>query len=207
MPKHGVSRETQERLTKYAERLTDWNQRINLVSPADLTSLWDRHIADCAQIAPLAPAHAQWLDIGSGGGLPGIVVAIMLAEHQAGHVHLVESNRKKASFLLSVTTELRLPATVHACRIEQLHGKLANIDIVTARAVAALPELLVMAEPWLTTGAIGLFQKGRDYRSELEHCRDEWSFTLVEHESRTDSTAVILEMRDPVRNPVGRQSG
>lgn len=189
-----VSRETISALEHYAARLTEWNQRINMVSPADLQQLWGRHIADCAQLISLAPPGSNWLDIGSGAGLPGMIIGLLLKEYGGGHVHLVESNRKKASFLLYMTAESGAPVTVHARRIEDLHGADLKIDVVTARAVAPLPRLLRMAKPWLEQGATGLFQKGRDYPAELEQSRDECNFTLVEHRSSTDSDAVILEL-------------
>lgn len=189
-----VSRETESQLGSYAERLKEWNRRINLLSPADVDTLWSRHIADCAQLMNLAPRGATWLDIGSGAGLPGMVVALLLRDFGGGHVHLVESNRKKAAFLLKVQAETGAPVTVHPRRIQELVGKLPHIDIVSARAVAALPSLLQLAEPWLSGGARALFQKGRDYQAELEQCRDGWSFTLVEHQSSTDREAVILEI-------------
>lgn len=189
-----VSRETTEKLRRYAQRLTEWNRKINLVSPSDLVILWHRHIVDCAQLITMAPRGSVWLDIGSGAGLPGMVVALLLPQYGGGHVHLVESNRKKAAFLISVASELQAPVTVHPRRIESLHGQLRDVDVVTARAVAALPQLFRLAEPWLATAAIGLLQKGRDYAAELEQCRDEWMFTLIEHPSTTDSNAVILEV-------------
>lgn len=201
-----VSRETRERLCLYADRLTEWNRRINLVSPGDLGLLWSRHIADCAQLVAFARTNnAVWLDIGSGSGLPGMVIAILVHGH--GHVHLVESNHKKAAFLLNVVTETGAPATVHACRIEELHGALTDVDIVTARAVAPLPRLLQMSEPWLSGRARSLFQKGRDYRAELETCSDAWAFHLLVHPSRTDSGGAILEISGLRRAPVAARYG
>lgn len=191
-----VSRETESRLTLYAERLYEWNQRINLLSPTDMKALWPRHIVDCAQLLNIAPPGATWLDIGSGAGLPGMVVALLLQEFGGGHVHLVESNRKKAAFLLQIQAETGAPVTVHSKRVQELPEKMPQIHVVTARAVAALPGLLEMAEPWLTSGARSFFQKGRDYQAELEQCRDAWSFALVEHQSRTDHEAVILEISE-----------
>lgn len=189
-----VSRETSAGLSRYAEALLRWNRRINLIAPGDAAALWSRHIADCAQLVSLAPTNATWIDIGAGAGLPGLVVAILLRDFGGGHVHLVEPNRKKAAFLLAAIAETGAAATVHACRIEELHGKWPEARVVTARAVAPLAELLRLARPWLTGRAIGLFQKGRDYRREVEQCRDEWTFALLEHPSRTDSSAVILEI-------------
>ena len=189
-----VSRETFERLVLFERRFVEWNNRINLSSKADAEQLWKRHIIDCAQLITYGRNDRAWLDIGSGGGFPGVVIAAFLAEQEGGHVHLVESNRKKAAFLLRVSVEIGVPATVHACRVEQVHRRLGAIDIVTARAVADLKSLLTYAHPWLENGARSLFQKGRDYRREIKDCGDEWQFDLVEHASRTDPQGAILEI-------------
>ena len=188
-----VSRETIERFMLLERRLRTWNRRINLMSAADLAQLWSRHIIDCAQLVRLAPADAIWLDIGSGAGFPGLVVAAIVSG-AGGHVHLVESNRKKAAFLAQFCAEAKLDATIHACRVEALAGEIADIDIVTARAVAPLRQLLELAEPWLSGSAHSLFQKGREYGEELKECHDAWRFDLVKHPSRTDPAGVILEI-------------
>lgn len=190
----GVSRETWETLQLYVARLREWNQRINLVSAGDMAAVWQRHIADCAQLHPIAPVDAHWLDFGSGAGLPGLVVAI-LRRDQAGWMHMVESNGKKCAFLASMISELALRATVHHQRIEKLSlQELRDIEVVSARAVAALPRLLDLAEPWLEAGSRALFQKGRDFGAELDLCRDHWQFDLVQHRSRIDRDSVILEL-------------
>ncbi len=189
-----VPRETYDRLVLFEKRFGEWNRRINLTSESDRQHLWQRHILDSAQLLRLAPTDPVWLDIGSGGGFPGAVAAIMLKDSGEGIVHLVESNRKKAAFLTKVMAETGARACVHACRIESLHGRLDGIDVVSARAVAELSRLLNLARPWIEAGAKGLFQKGRDYQREIEDCRDGWTFDLVRHASRVDPGGVILEI-------------
>ncbi|MEZ5812664.1 MAG: 16S rRNA (guanine(527)-N(7))-methyltransferase RsmG [Rhizobiaceae bacterium] len=189
-----VSRETFMRLDLFEQRFREWNSRINLTSSADTDQIWPRHIVDSAQIPALRPRSRRWLDFGSGGGFPGAVLAIMLAETDGVTVHLVESNRKKAAFLSRIVAETGAPAQVHACRIEALHGRIDDVETITARAVADLKTLLFLARPWLEGPATALFQKGRDYRREIEDSRDAWRFDLIEHQSLTDPEAVILQI-------------
>ncbi len=189
-----VSRETFERLLLFERRFVEWNARINLSSKSDAGQLWNRHIVDCAQLITIGPDFRYWLDIGSGGGFPGVIVAILLKGKGDARVDLVESNRKKAAFLSRIVGETGAPATVHACRVEQLYDQVGKLDVVTARAVAELKTLLNYSRHWLEHGAKGLFQKGRDYRSEIEDCGDEWQFDLVEHASCTDPESVVLEI-------------
>jgi 16S rRNA (guanine527-N7)-methyltransferase len=191
-----VSRETCIRLERLERFFLKWAARTNLAAPSTLDDVWRRHVLDSAQLFPLAPAARRWLDIGSGGGFPGLVIACLLAETPGSSIDLVESNLKKAGYLRAATGEFGLPARVHPDRIEDLHGKLAQPDVVTARAVAALPGLLGMAEPWLSAGAAGLFHKGRDYRREVQESGNSWSLDLVEHPSRIAPDSVILEVRN-----------
>lgn len=189
-----VSRETFERLIIFERLFVEWNKRINLISRSSANSLWSRHIADCAQLVSIAKNDSIWLDIGSGGGFPGAVVAIMIHDVNGAHVNLVESNGKKAAFLRRVITETGAPGTVHDARIEALGGQFGQSEIVTARAVASLTGLFALTGHWLENGARALFQKGRDYRREIEDCRDDWAFDLVEHPSRSDPEGIILEV-------------
>lgn len=186
-----VSRETFDRLLQFEARFRQWNARINLASASTLDELWTRHIVDSAQLLKLSPNADQWLDIGSGGGFPGIVLALLL---QQGRITLVESNRKKAGFLSAMVGEFSLPAEVLAVRIEDAPAHVQRADIVTARALASLPLLLGLAAPWLTSGTRGLFHKGRDYRAEVAESARLWQFDLVEHVSVTDEQAVILQV-------------
>lgn len=187
-----VSRETFDRLLRFETQFRKWSQRINLAAPSTLPQLWSRHILDSAQLLKLAPDAARWLDLGSGGGFPGAVLAILLRDCAGASIDLIESNAKKAAFLKTVLGELQAPAMVHVVRIESFAG--SGYDVVTARALAPLPALLQLASPWLAGGARGLFHKGRDYRREVEESRDVWRFDLVEHASAVDRIGVILEV-------------
>ena len=162
-----VSRETVDRLIAFESLFRKWSSAINLASASTLVDLWNRHILDSAQIFPLAPHAKHWIDLGSGGGFPGIVTACFLAESDGASIDLVESAGKKAAFLRTAAGHLSVPARVHAARIESMWTKLPTPDIVTARALASLDQLFVLAEPWLTKGATALFQKGRDYVREI----------------------------------------
>ncbi|MEC9246048.1 16S rRNA (guanine(527)-N(7))-methyltransferase RsmG [Nitratireductor rhodophyticola] len=194
-----VSRETFDRLVAFEGIFRRWSRRINLAAPSTLNDLWERHILDSAQLLRLAPDALQWLDVGSGGGFPGAVMAILLAEKPGAEVHLVESNRKKAAFLVSALNEVGVAPRVHARRIEDTYDAIGAPDIVTARALAPLPLLIELTEPWLTQGARALFHKGRDYRREVEESGNTWRFDLVEHEDKVDAAAIILEVSNPLR--------
>jgi 16S rRNA (guanine527-N7)-methyltransferase len=194
-----VSRETFDRLIAFEGIFRRWTTRINLVAPSTLPDLWPRHILDSAQLARINPTAVVWLDIGSGGGFPGAVMALMLKERQGASIDLVESNRKKAAFLLTSLAQFDAPARVHARRIEETYALVRKPEIVTARALAPLAKLLALAEPWLTEGASGLFHKGREYPSEIRESADAWKYDLVEHKSLVDPDSVILEVSNLVR--------
>lgn len=191
-----VSRETFERLLSFERVFRKWAQRINLVAPSTLDEVWERHILDSAQVVRLGGAAKIWLDIGSGGGFPGLIIGSMIAERPGASIDLVESNHKKAAFLQAVTGELGLPAKVHSKRIEDMHGVIAAPDILSARALAPLPLLLELSAPWLEQTTVALFHKGRDYRQEIQDSSHQWRFDLVEHPSLTDAQGVILEIRN-----------
>lgn len=189
-----VSRETADRLIAFEELFRKWSKAINLASPSTLNELWTRHILDSAQLFPLARDVRNWLDIGSGGGFPGIVTACFLAEQPGGVIDLIESAGKKAAFLRTAAGHLNVPARVHSARIETMWQKIETPDVVTARALASLDDLFGLTEPWLTRGAKALFQKGRDYQREIDESRVGWSFDLVQHQSAIDQASVILEI-------------
>jgi 16S rRNA (guanine527-N7)-methyltransferase len=190
-----VSRETFEKLSAFEQLFLKWNRRINLSAQSTETGIWERHILDSAQLARIAPLEKSWLDLGSGGGFPGLVMAFLLAA-RGGSIDLVESNRKKAAFLQSAVGQFNLPARVITRRIKDSYALVSQPEILTARALAPLPALLGLAAPWLTAGARGLFHKGRDYRAEVKESAHQWKFDLVEHRSMTDPQGVILELRD-----------
>lgn len=189
-----VSRETFDRLVAFEQMFQKWNRSINLVAQSTSGDVWQRHILDSAQLGRIEPVATRWVDLGSGGGFPGLVMAFLLAERDGASIDLVESNRKKASFLQTVVGQFSLPARVVARRIDDSHALVSTPQIVTARALAPLSTLLELSAPWLVSGGRGLFHKGRDYRTEVQESVHRWSFDLVEHPSVTDVGGVILEL-------------
>lgn len=192
-----VSRETLARLDLLADLLIHWQKTINLVAPASLPHLWSRHIADSLQLVDMAAAESRrWVDLGSGGGFPGLVVAAVLAERPGAQVHLVESDTRKAAFLREVTRRAALPVSVHPQRIEQVAQGLApGTDVVSARALAPLPKLLDLAAPFLAAGALGIFPKGKDTQGELTAARKGWTLDVELRDSRSDPDGRVLLVR------------
>ena len=167
-----VPRETVERLETYRRLLAEWSERMNLVGPKELDQFWSRHALDSAQLLKFAPQAKKWVDLGSGAGFPGLVVAAFMADQAGASVHLVESAGKKAAFLRAVAEEARLPVQVFNERIEAFRAGKGPYDAVTARALAPLPRLIAYAKPILDRGAIGLFHKGADLDAELAAAKD-----------------------------------
>ena len=194
LPDCNVSCETLDRLKSYVALLLQWQQRINLISPATIPEIWTRHILDSVQLLKLKPQALHWLDLGSGGGLPGLVIGCFLADVPGGMIHLVESNGKKAAFLRHVATSLKLPVHVHAERIENTLENVLQPEIVTARALAPLTDLIGYTNLLLKRGVIGLFPKGRDAEEELTEARRSWHFSSTLHRSVTDPAARIIEI-------------
>jgi len=191
-----VSRETRDRLERFAALFQKWSRSINLVASSTHAELWDRHIRDSLQIYALSPGAFSWVDLGSGGGFPGIITAICLAELGDGWVHLVESNHKKASFLRMALLETGARGSVLSARIETATELLPSCDRVSARALADLDSLCEFVEPWATRNQNlkAFFHKGRDYRREVEISHRRWKFDLVEHSSVIENDSVILEI-------------
>ncbi len=200
-----VSRETLDRLERYAALLEKWNRAINLVARGSLADLWRRHMLDSAQLWTLLPPPQgrprRILDLGSGAGFPGLVLAIRGASDGDGEVHLVEVDKKKAAFLREAARVAEAPVTLHVQRIESLAP--FPVDAVTARACAPLPRLLDYAAPFLRQyqpGArppVGLFLKGRDVDRELTEAREKWKMHAELFPSRTDAVAKILRIQLP----------
>jgi len=191
-----VSRETAERLERFVGLLKKWQAADNLVAAASLPSVWRRHVADSAQLVALFPDARRWLDLGSGGGFPGLVTAILLAGIPGAHVDLIESNARKCAFLRQVIRETEAPATVHQGRIEMLlAGWSAPVDRVSARGLARLDRLFSLAEPVIFAGAAGAFHKGQDFEREIEETAKSWKFDLISYPSLTNSRGVILDIR------------
>lgn len=193
-----VSRETVARLQIYAELLAKWTQKINLISAGSVPDLWTRHIEDSAQIFSLAsPGWQTWLDMGSGGGLPGLVIAILAAENPGRDVVMVESDARKCAFLRTALRETGVPGRVVHGRIEALDPW--GADVISARALAALPDLLGYTEKHLVPGGQALFPKGQTAQRELDEALDRWSFACQKHRSKTDAHGVILSIGDVKR--------
>lgn len=191
-----VSRETEERLALLVAELGRWQVAKNLVSSTTLADVWTRHIADSLQLATLAPDARNWLDLGSGGGFPGLVIAIAMIERGGGHVDLVESNSRKCAFLRHAARVTGAPASVHQARIADVIGDFSGrMDVVSARALAPLPQLLDWCNELLRTGAIGLFPKGQHLDAELTEASKYWKIQASTVSSVTDEAARILMVR------------
>ena len=188
-----VSRETLERLERFVAVLLAWQQHTNLIAASTEPTLWTRHIADSLQLLRLAPQARIWVDLGSGGGFPGLVIACALADMPGAHVHLVESSTKKATFLREAARAAGAPADVHAVRVEDFVENLtASVDVVTARALAPLAGLLAATYPLLKTGTLGLFPKGQYVDAELTEAAKCWSIQSSLAPSLTDPKAKIV---------------
>jgi 16S rRNA (guanine527-N7)-methyltransferase len=191
-----VSRETWTRLDGLVALLLKWQATTNLIAPSTLSEIWTRHVADSAQLLRLAPDARKWVDLGSGGGFPGLVIACAMADHPGAKIDLVESNQKKSAFLREAARTLGVPAIVHARRIEDFVSAPAqSFDVVTARALAPLDKLMDYAGPLLKTGAIGLFPKGQDAESELTAASKSWTMDAQLVPSVTDPQARIVVVR------------
>jgi 16S rRNA (guanine527-N7)-methyltransferase len=181
-----------EDLEAYRLLLADWNTRINLVGASTLDGFWSRHAWDSAQVLPLAPQARTWADLGTGAGLPGVVLAILGKSTPGFHVHLVDSIAKRCRFLVEVVERLALPATVHNARAEALK---LHVDVVTARACAPMSRLFGYAAPHLRHGAQGLFLKGQDVVSELKDATISWDFDAEVLPSLSDPRGRIVRVR------------
>ena len=189
----GVSRETLARLKAFVGLLTDWNARHNLVSKTSLDEVWQRHVLDSAQLAPLIPPEAKTLaDLGSGAGFPGLVLAVLLQERVA--VTLFEATRKKAEFLRAAAERLGITVAVRNQRIED--AARAVFDVVTARACAPLPELLEYAQHFAGPRTVYLFLKGQNVGVELTEAGKSWRMKIRQHPSITHPFGVVLEIRE-----------
>jgi 16S rRNA (guanine527-N7)-methyltransferase len=197
-----VSRETAERLDLFIELLLRWQRITQLVATSTLPRVWTRHVADSLQLLDLAPEARIWVDLGSGGGFPGLVIACALAPTPNARVHLVESNVKKAAFLREAVRLTKAPAVVHAARIENFVESFdESADVVTARALAPLKVLLEQGFRLLERGGVGVFPKGQDVDAELTEATKYWNMEASLAPSRTDSKGRIVIVRNLRRRP------
>ncbi|MFY9991241.1 MAG: 16S rRNA (guanine(527)-N(7))-methyltransferase RsmG [Rhodoplanes sp.] len=191
-----VSRETEQRLDRFVDLLLVWQAKTNLIARSTIPRLWTRHIADSLQLLSLAPHAYRWVDLGSGGGFPGLVLACALAEKPGAIIHLVESNARKAAFLREVTRVLRIPAIVHCARIEDfIADESVTPAVVTARAVAPLDKLAGLIAPFVKKGAVALILKGQDVEEELKEATKSWIIGAELVPSKTDRAGQILVVR------------
>lgn len=189
-----VSRETIGRLEVFAGLLAKWNTAINLVAKTTLAQVWFRHILDSAQAFQYGREAGKWADLGSGGGFPGLVVAILAAEKApAMQITLVEADQRKSAFLRQVCQTLGLRADVLSERIESIPPLRSNV--VSARALAPLSQLCAFASNHLAADGTAIFLKGRSFDEEVVLARQEWNFSLESHVSMTDPSSVVLLLR------------
>lgn len=190
-----VSRETFDKMQKFVALVQKWTPKINLIGSSTVNDIWDRHVVDSAQLYPLSPpTFHHWLDLGSGGGFPGIIMAIIGLEHQPNaHFTLIESDNRKSAFLRTAVRELSLQATVIAERIENTSPK--NADVISARALGSLSSLLPDLKRHLHSDGAALLHKGRQYKGEMLDAQLNWSFELNDYPSITDSEARLLEIK------------
>lgn len=191
-----VSRETFENLVAYANLIEKWNPKINLIAKSTVTDIWERHIVDSAQVWPNRPKKAKsWVDIGTGGGMPGLVMAIIAKEHAPNiEFHFVESDARKCAFLRNAVRELDLDVRIHNERIEKLD--LARVDVVSARALASLDKLLELSQELLEPSGNCLFLKGESYAKEITEARRNWRFEETTISSVTSSNAALLKIKE-----------
>ena len=191
-----VSREIAERLDRFVALLLERQAVMNLIAPSTIPQVWTRHVADSLQLLNIAPQAKRWIDLGSGAGFPGLVIAAALSGEAGAAVHLVESTGKKAAFLREAADAMDAPVTVHVMRIEDFAPNFReSADVVTARALAPLDKLLGLAAPLLKTGAEGLFLKGQDVDAELTLASKYWNIDADLIPSKTNPQSRIVRVR------------
>jgi 16S rRNA (guanine527-N7)-methyltransferase len=185
----------EKRFAIYVELLGKWQDATNLISKAGFANVWKRHIADCAQLLAYAPDARRWVDLGSGAGFPGMVIAIQLADCPGAIIHCVESNKRKAAFLRQVARATGAPALVHVNRIESVDpNSLMPVDAVTARGLAPLPRLIEFANVWLRNGAIGIFPCGRSAQDQVRGLIQALHVEIQAYPNKLDPNAQIVRV-------------
>lgn len=187
----GVSRETLGRVHAYLEVLDAWRERINLIGPGEGRHLWRRHVLDSLQLIGQIPADAtKIVDVGSGAGFPGLIIACAMAERPGVNVTLVEKSVRKCEFLEAAIAEVGLPARVLNARIEEAPRE--KFDLMTARALAPLPRLLGYGYAWLKPSGNAVLMKGKDAAAELAEARKDWTFDVSDRASLSSAEGRIL---------------
>lgn len=191
-----VSRETEMRLDMFVEALLLRQRTLNLVASSTLPHVWTRHVADSLQLIALAPEARVWVDLGSGGGFPGLPIACALADQPGTMIHLIESNGKKAAFLREAVRVTNVPAEIHQMRAEKFgESWQKTVHVVTARALAPLKTLCDQAFPLIARGAVALFPKGQDVEAELTEAAKYWSIEAEKVPSLTRPEGRIVVIR------------
>ena len=197
-----VPRETCERLETHRRLLEQWSKRINLIGPRELDDYWRRHALDCGQLVAVSNGARRWIDMGSGAGFPGLVVACVLADAPAPGtlVTLVETNAKKVAFLREAIRETGAPAEVLDASIDDVALQPVHYEVVTARAFAPLLRIAKAAKPILDRGAIGLFLKGAEFRAEIQAAAEQgWTPKVEALSSLSDPDGRILRIEGATR--------
>jgi 16S rRNA (guanine527-N7)-methyltransferase len=202
-----VSRETLERLDAFVPLFLKWQRGVQLVAPSTLPNLWTRHIADSLQLLDLAYDAKTWTDVGTGGGFPGLILAIARAKEPGWIMHLVESDTRKAAFLREAARVTGAAAKVHVERIESAAKRLDKVDVVTARALAPLPRLIELTAALLGQGTRGIFLKTQHVGEELTDATKSWTFNSTIVQSRTDSRGRIVVIDSVSRRSATGRSG
>ena len=191
-----VSRETEDRLAIFIEVLDRWRLKTNLISNSTFATVWTRHIADSAQLIALAPRAKRWVDMGSGAGFPGLVIAIHLADVPGAIVHCIESDGRKCAFLREAARATGAAAIIHPVRVEAIEPEsLGTVDAVTARAFAPLPLTLKLARPWMECGAIAVFPRGESAKDQIAASPEAWTHAIETLQSVVNPRATILRIR------------
>jgi 16S rRNA (guanine527-N7)-methyltransferase len=191
-----VSRETEERLETFVALLDRWRTKTNLVAESTFASVWTRHIADSAQLTALAPDAQCWIDMGSGAGFPGMVMAIQLADIPRAMVHCIESDQRKCAFLREAARLTGAAAQIHAVRVESIDPEsLGAVDAVTARAFAPLPLTLKLATPWIERGAVAVFPRGESAKAQIAALPSAPDYAIEALPSVVNPEAAILRIR------------
>jgi 16S rRNA (guanine527-N7)-methyltransferase len=191
-----VSRETEDRLAIFVALLDRWRQKTNLISNSTFATVWTRHIADSAQLSALAPDAKRWVDMGSGAGFPGLVIAIQLADVPGAVVHCIDSDGRKCAFLREAARATGAAAAIHPQRVEAIAPKsLGTVDAVTARAFAPLPLTLELARPWMARGAIAVFPRGESAKDQIAALPEASAYAIETLQSVVNPKAAILRIR------------
>jgi 16S rRNA (guanine527-N7)-methyltransferase len=191
-----VSRETEARLAIFVDLLDRWRGKTNLIADSTFPTVWTRHIADSGQLMALAPDARRWVDMGSGAGFPGLVIAIQLADVPGAIVHCIESDGRKCAFLREAARATGAAAQIHALRVEAIAPEsLGPVDAVTARAFAPLPMTLKLARPWIERGAIAVFPRGESARDQIDALADARAYAIESFPSVVNPKAAILRIR------------